>query len=92
MLIFLVRRYCLTAGAATLLFVALPLTFGSPLWPTVATGISLAAPLAVVITWRDLRRQNYWVLYDNLGVGRMPVLCVCCLILIALGLAIRVID
>ena len=51
MLLFLLRRYLLAALTSILLFIALPLSLGARFWPTLAVGITLAAPTASAITW-----------------------------------------
>jgi hypothetical protein len=76
MVAFLLRRYLLTALALTLLLVALPVAYEGHFWETLPWGLLVAAPVAAIITYRELNRQNVWILVGNLGNRRLPLLLV----------------
>jgi hypothetical protein len=92
MALFLARWYFLTAIAMALLLIALPLGFGARIWPTLSIGLMISAPISIVITWRELRQRNYWVLYDNLRIKRLPPLILCALVVFLIGLIMRMIE
>ena len=69
MISFLARYYYLTALGCILMF-SIPLLLGFPFQETVPQALVWSGPIASIVLYFEFRRQNYWVLFDNLRISR----------------------
>jgi hypothetical protein len=76
MIVYVIKKYLACSLIITILVAILLWAFGAP--HIVFKSLCWAGGIAVYVTYWRFKRQNLWVLYDNLCLSRWWLLGLCC--------------